>query len=455
MHYDVAILGAGPAGVTAAFSLARGGKKVALVENRQAGGTCLNRGCIPTKMLLGGIAPLELVQALKKQKILSGEVSVDFKALRTRMERFVKGSSQMVEKNLVACGVDYIKGQASLEGQDKVAVACEDGEKILEAEDIILACGSRNAAFPGMEPDGDCVLDSTSLLGLQTIPQSLLVVGAGAIGLEMGHFFAAMGSKVTIVEGAAHIAPLEDADIADELRKSLKKRGIACVEGVFAKSLVTRDGQAELTMADGSIHVAEKALVAVGRKPNTENLGCEKAGCALNRRGYIEVDDHLRAAPHVYAVGDINGQVLLAHAAEHQARYVSGLILGAMDVPYASGPVPSCYYGLEIMRVGATAAQLLSEGRDNVSVSRAPLSLNAIAQSHSLSQGFVKAVWDGEDLAGMAAIGHDVSHLVTQAQMLVREKRNPHNVHEIMFAHPTLDEILVNALTAERVKVQA
>ena len=455
MRYDVAILGAGPAGIAAAFSLARGGKKVAVVENRQAGGTCLNRGCIPTKMLLGGIAPLELVLALKKQKVLSGEVGVDFKALRTRMDRFVKGSSQMVEKNLVASGVDFIKGAASLESPGVVAVSCEDGAKSLEAEDIILACGSRNAAFPGMEPDGDCVLNSTSLLAIETIPSSLLVIGAGAIGLEMGHFFAAMGSKVTIVEGAAHIAPLEDADIADELRKTLKKRGIACVEGVFAKSLVTKDGQAELTMADGTVFTASKALVAVGRKPNTENLGCEKAGISLDRRGYVEVDDHLRAAPHIYAVGDVNGQVLLAHAAEHQARYVSGLILGTMDAPYSSGPVPSCYYGLEIMRVGSTAAQLLAQGRDKVSVSKAPLTLNAIAQSHSLAQGFVKAVWDGEELAGMAAIGHDVSHLVTQAQMLVREKRNAHNVHEIMFAHPTLDEILVNALVAERVKVQA
>ena len=243
MRYDVAILGAGPAGIAAAFSLARGGKKVAVVENRQAGGTCLNRGCIPTKMLLGGIAPLELVLALKKQKVLSGEVGVDFKALRTRMDRFVKGSSQMVEKNLVALGVDFIRGTASLESPGVVAVSCEDGAKSLEAEDIILACGSRNAAFPGMEPDGDCVLNSTSLLAIETIPSSLLVIGAGAIGLEMGHFFAAMGSKVTIVEGAAHIAPLEDADIADELRKTLKKRGIACVEGVFAKSLVTKDGQ--------------------------------------------------------------------------------------------------------------------------------------------------------------------------------------------------------------------
>ncbi len=454
MKYDVAILGAGPAGVAAAFSLARSGKKVALVENLQAGGTCLNRGCIPTKMLLGGIAPLELAQALKKQKVVTGEIAVDFKALRTRMERFVKGSSQAVEKNLAACGVDLIRGTGTVEGPGLLAVACEDGDKKVEAEDLILCCGSRNAAFPGMEPDGDCVLDSTQLLQISEIPESLLVIGAGAIGLELGHFFATMGSKVTIVEAAAHIAPLEDADIADELRKSLKKRGITCVEGVFAKTLVTKDGQAELTMADGRVFTAAKALVAVGRKPNTDDLNCEKAGCSLNRRGYIEVNDHLQAAPHVYAIGDINGLVLLAHAAEHQAHYVCGLLTGHSDAPYASGPVPSCYYGLEIMRAGASAAQLLAQGK-TVSVSKAPLTLNAIAQSHALSQGFVKAVWDGDTLAGMAAIGHDVSHLVTQAQMLIREGRTAANVHEIMFAHPTLDEILLNALIAERTPVQA
>ena len=450
MNYDVVIIGAGPGGMAAAMALAKNGRKVALVEDTKAGGTCLNRGCIPTKMLLGGVAPLETVEAMKKLKVLKGELEVDFAALRARVDRFVNGSSQGVEKAVKALGIEYLIGRGRVTGPGKVVCEGAEGPVELEATDIVLAAGSRNASFPGMEPDGMCVLDSTALLESESVPESLIVVGAGAIGLEMGNFFAAMGSRVTIVEAAAHIAPLEDKDIADELRKMLKKRGQTCVEGVFAKSLVTGNGEAVLTMADGTVHRAAKALLAVGRKPNTDGLDCEKAGCVLNKRGFVEVNEHLEAAPHVYAIGDINGQVLLAHAAEHQAAYVVARILGGMEKPYDSGPVPSCYYGLEIMRVGKSAQELLKAGKTGIEVSKAPLVQNPIAQSHGLTWGFVKAVWEQGRLVGMAAVGHDVSHLVTQAQMLVREGRDPHNVHEIMFAHPTLDEILVRALEAPR-----
>lgn len=199
---------------------------------------------------------------------------------------------------------------------------------------------------------------------------------------------------------------------------------------------------------------AAKALVAVGRTPNSDGLGCEAAGCPLNRRGYVQTDEYLQAAPHVHAIGDINGRVLLAHAAEHQAHYVARRLLGQEDGPYVPGPVPSCYYGLEIMRVGDTAAALLARGK-SVSVSQVPLSLNPIAQAGGLTGGFVKAVWDGDRLAGMAAIGHGVSHLVTVAQLLVMQGATPDNLHRIMFAHPTLDEIIPAAIAAKRTPVSA
>ena len=454
MSYDVIIIGGGPGGTRAAALLAAAGKRVALIEDRHWGGTCLNCGCIPTKLLLGAAAPSELIQAQQRLRVLKGESSVDFAALQNRIRRFLKGSSQTLARNLTAQGVTLLEGRGTCLGEGRVQVKTADGEHEIQGTDIILSCGSRNAVFPGLAPDGDCVLDSTGLLELDEIPESLIVVGAGAIGLELGHFFGSQGSKVTIVEAAPHVAPLEDTDIADELRKILTKSGKTCLEGVRAQALVTKDGRAELTLADGRVLTAAKALVAVGRTPNSDGLGCEAAGCPLNRRGYVQTDEYLQAAPHVHAIGDINGRVLLAHAAEHQAHYVARRLLGQEDGPYVPGPVPSCYYGLEIMRVGDTAAALLARGK-SVSVSQVPLSLNPIAQAGGLTGGFVKAVWDGDRLAGMAAIGHGVSHLVTVAQLLVMQGATPDNLHRIMFAHPTLDEIIPAAIAAKRTPVSA
>lgn len=454
MNYDVIIIGGGPGGTKAASLLADAGKKVAIIEDSHWGGTCLNCGCIPTKMLLGAAAPAELIQAQQRLRVLKGESSVDFAALQNRIRRFLKGSSQTLARNLATRGVTLLEGRGECLGEGRVLVKTAEGEHEIQGTDIILSCGSRNAAFPGLSPDGDCVLDSTGVLALNEVPESLIVVGAGAIGLELGHFFGSQGTKVTIVEAAPHIAPLEDTDIADELRKVLTKSGKTCLEGVRAQSLETKDGQAELTLADGRVLTAAKALVAVGRKPNSDGLGCEAGGCTLDRRGYVQTDDCLQAAPHVHAIGDINGRVLLAHAAEHQAHYVARRILGLEEGPYVSGPVPSCYYGLEIMRVGDTAAALLAQGK-SVSVSQVPLSLNPIAQASGLTGGFVKAVWNGERLAGMAAIGHGVSHLVTVAQLLVMQGATPENLHHIMFAHPTLDEIVPAAIAAKRTPVSA
>ena len=454
MNHDVIIIGGGPGGAKAAALLAAAGKNVALIEDTHWGGTCLNCGCIPTKMLLGATTPAELLHAQERLRVLKGESVVDFPALQNRIRRFLKGSSQTLARGLAGQGVTLLEGRGVCLGDGRVQVKTADGEQELRGTDIILACGSSNAAFPGLTPDGDCVLDSTGLLNLDAVPESLIVVGAGAIGLELGHFFGSLGTRITIVEAAPHIAPLEDADIVDELRKVLAKSGKTCIEGVRAQSLITRDGQAELTLEDGRVLTAAKALVAVGRKPNTRELGAEAAGCVLDRRGYVQTDDNLEAAPHVYAVGDVNGRILLAHAAEHQARHVARRILGQASGPYVAGPVPSCYYGLEIMRVGDTARTLLAQGK-KVSVSRVPLSLNPIAQAGGLANGFVKAVWDGERLAGMAAIGHGVAHLVTVAQLLIMQGATPDTLHAVMFAHPTLDEIIPAAIAAPRTPVTA
>ncbi len=449
--FDVVIIGGGPGGSKAAGILARGGKSVALVESAHMGGVCLNCGCIPTKLLLGATAPKGMLRGLERQRVARGAIEVDYDALQKRIQRFVKGTSQALGKSLEQLGVTLVEGHAACLSPTEVAVTGADGAtRTLKAERIILAGGSRSASFPGMTPDHDAVLDSTDMLRVPVVPESLIVVGAGAIGLEMADFFNAMGSKVTIVEAAPHLAPTEDTDLGQELAKLLGKTGITCITGVKAASLATRDGTAVLALEDGRELTAAKALVAVGRTPNTDNLSAEKAGCSLTARGYIAVDENLMAAPNVYAIGDINGQTLLAHAAEHQGVYVAQRVLGARSGPYASGPVPSCVYGsLEIMRVGITARQALTMG-GGLAVSRAQLISNAIAQAGGDASGFIKVVWRNENIVGIAALGHGVSHLVTAAQLLLLGQYHGNALNAFMFAHPTLDEALHAALEAPR-----
>ena len=454
--FDVVVIGGGPGGAKAAGILARGGKSVALVEGSHLGGVCLNCGCIPTKLLLGATAPEGLLRGLERQRVAKGNIEVDYDALQKRIQRFVKGTAQALGKSLEQLGVTLINGQAVCTGPNEVQVTDADGtSQTLQAQRIILAGGSRSAAFPGMAPDHNAVLDSTDMLRIAAVPESLIVVGAGAIGLEMADFFSAMGSKVTVVEAAPHLAPTEDADIGQEMAKLLGKTGITCISGVKATSLTTCNGMAVLVLEDGRELTADKALVAVGRTPNTDGLGAESAGCTLQARGYVSVDDSLMAAPTVYAIGDINGQTLLAHAAEHQGAYVARHILGTQTAPYVSGPVPSCVYGsLEIMRVGITAKQALALGGE-VTVAKAQLMGNAIAQAGGDASGFVKVVWHNGALAGIAALGHGVSHLVTAAQLLLLGQYHGDALHSFMFAHPTLDEALHAALEAPKEVVGA
>lgn len=446
-NFDVAVIGGGPGGSAAARVLALGGKSVALIEEDQLGGVCVNRGCIPTKFFLGATAPLGGLHDHERFGVLTGNVRVNFSALQKRKDRFVKGSVSTLAKSLQSAGVTVLSGKGTLTGPGTVAVA--DGGTVTAA-DVILATGSRSASFPGVAPDGEAVLDSTMLLALETVPESLLVVGAGAIGMEFADFFAALGVSVTIVEGMNTLVPTEDEDIGLELAKIKQKAGVRCVTGRKVTSLVTKDGQAELTLEDGETLLAEKALLAVGRRPNTENLGVEAAGGSLTPRGFVAVDAFLRTAPNCYAVGDCNGLALLAHTAEHQAEWVARRILGKEDGEYASGPVPSCVFGhIEIMRVGKTAREAMAAG-GKVTVSKAPFTVNPIAQAHGSSVGFAKAVWDGDVLVGMAALGHNASHLVTAAQLLIMGGVTQESLHAFMFAHPTLDEILKSALTAPR-----
>lgn len=461
MTYDVAIIGGGPGGTRAALSAAATGRSVALINAGLLGGTCLNYGCIPTKMLLGATAAKPLLDIQQKLKNIRADVTldVDFTALQTRKNRYIKGTRQALEKQLRQAGVTLFQGYARCLDAHTLAItaspkaspendgAHETTEQIT-FEHLIVALGSQSASFPGIQADGRAILDSTQLLDIETPPASLIVVGAGAIGLEMADFFSRLGTKITLVERCAHLAPSEDSEVGETLRKTYSKEGWRIITGKSVASLQTVDEAALLTFTDGETLCAEKALLAAGRHPQHHAVGLEAVGASTAPSGWIATDNTLKAAPHVYAIGDCNGRTLLAHAAEHQARYVVNHLAGVLSSPYTPPPMPACIYGhLEVMRVGKTLADI--QQHEKAFISKSQLIANPIAQSYGTTTGWIKILWVDNVAVGITAIGHGVSHLVTVAEMIIESQWNRITHKDIIFAHPSLDEALEAALHAD------
>jgi dihydrolipoamide dehydrogenase len=446
-HFDIIVIGAGPGGYAAALLASQRGKTVALIEKEHLGGTCLNWGCIPTKLYLGATAPLEGLHAQSRLRLCSGSIEIDMPALKKRKTAFVSATHKAMSSRLEKNGVALIRGAAELTGTTTLRVAGESVHE-LSFSSLIIATGSSSNWFPGLEPDHERILDSTDLLDLEEAPESLAVIGAGAIGLEMADFWNRLGTRIDLIEAAPRIAPAEDEEIAQTLHGMLKRKKWNIVTGKRVAGIVN-EGDAVLTrLEDGTEIRTAKALVAVGRKPNTAGLGLGNAGISTRGAGWVATDDCLLAAPNIYAVGDVNGRTLLAHAAEHQGHYAVRHALGETTAPYDPGPMPGCIYGsIEVMRAGATAAELLAAGTP-VQVSRANLGANPISQAHGQAQGLVKAVWSDGVLQGLSGVGHGASHLVTLAEIMVRDRWTHSTAHEHIFAHPTLDESLRDALTA-------
>lgn len=445
---DLLVIGGGPAGYEAAAHAGKLGLKTVLIEKEHLGGTCLNWGCIPTKLFLGATAAIEELAAQARLRLASGSPAIDLPALQKRKGQLLKGSRQAIAAMLAKAGVTVIEGVGSLVSARAAEAATPEGAVRVSFEKCLLATGSRPAAFPGLTPDGEAVLDSTAILDLDAAPASLIVVGSGAIGLEMGQFFHRLGTKIVLVEAAAELAPLEDPEVGAALRAIFKRKGWEIHLGAKVERLANVNGQAEAVLSTGQTLQAAKALLAVGRRPNTESLGLEKLGVRFTPAGYVLTDENLRAADGVYAPGDVNGRILLAHAASHQALYCVDHAAGRTSAPYDGALTPSCVYGApEVMRVGRSVAELRQAGREP-QVSRFQLAANPIAQAYAAPHGLVKCVWDGDRLAGVTAAGHGVAALTVPAALMIRAGWTRAEAEAFIFPHPALDEALKEALLA-------
>jgi len=441
------VVGAGPGGYQAALTGVAAGMAVTLVERGKLGGTCLNWGCVPTKHLLATTLAVDALSAQARQKLASGTVTPDLAAIQAKKKKLLAATHSAMAASLEKAWVRLIVGNLAGVSPGVAHVAAGKEKEDVPFDALILALGSRAAAFPGVKPDGQAVLGVAPVLDFTEAPKSLIIVGAGAIGIEISEIYHRFGTKITLVDAAPRLAPAEDPDVSKVVAQVMRKKGIDARPGAKVESLVTEDGKAKLTLAGGEVVWADKALVAIGRfaptaVPGLPELGATFANPSPNR-AWIATDETLQTAPGIYAVGDCNGRTLLAHAASSQGVYAARHAAGRQSGPYAPGPIPGCYYGApEIMRVGDIAAP-------GDTYSEAPFVANPIAQSHADTAGFARVTWKDGKVAGMTAVGHGASTMGTLATVIVSQAWTREQAEALVFPHPGLDETLRAALLGE------
>ncbi len=443
--YDVVVIGAGTGGYSAALRAAQLGKRVALVErDDRLGGTCLLRGCIPTKALLQSAAVMDTVNRSEEWGIKaagepdwSGVVAFEDRIVA----KLVGGLTGLVELR----GIDVVHGAARLVAGPAVEV---DGRR-LDATDVVIATGSSPKMLPGLEVS-EHVLTSDQALWLDRIPSSAVVIGAGAVGLEFASIYRSFGAEVTVVEALPRLAPLEDEEVSKEIAKALRKRGITSHAGATVQEVKETGDHVEVTYDTGTTATAsvDVCLVAVGRGPVTEGLGLEAAGVEMDDRGFVKVDGTLQTTvPHVWAVGDVADTPLqLAHVSFSEGMAVAERIAGieVAEIDYVNIPKVT-YCTPEMASVGLTEAAARDQGREIVTEK---LDFRAIGKANIVGEGgFVKLVAeaDGGAVLGVHMIGPHVTDLVAEAMLITNWEAVPAEVAALIHPHPTLSEGLGEA----------
>lgn len=447
MEFDLIVIGSGPGGYHAALRAAQLGLKVACVEKGEVGGVCLNVGCIPTKALLHVADEVEGAKHAKSFGVDLGEPKLDFKQVDAFRAGVVKKMTSGVNALFKGNKVTLLQGEGRFVAADTIEVG---GEKH-KAGKFIVATGSSPSRIPGFDVDGKAIIDSTGALDVAAgVPARLLVIGAGAIGLEFADVYNALGSSVTVVELLDQIAPAADADAAKELRKALEKKGIAIHTSTKVQGQKASKKGIEVSVEEGgktrTIEV-DKVLVAVGRRPNGKGLGLEEIGVDVDERGFVKVvNDHMQTSqPHVYAIGDVARAPLLAHkamkeglaAAEHAAGQPSAYDTLVPSVIYTSP---------ELASVGLTEAEAIAAGH-KVRVGRFPLAASGRAASLAVDSGLIKLIGDAETdlLLGFHMVGPSAGELVSEATLALEMGATLEDVALTQHAHPTLAEGLMEA----------
>jgi dihydrolipoamide dehydrogenase len=450
--FDVIVIGSGPGGYVAAIRAGILGLRTALVEKDPfLGGTCLHRGCIPTKALLHTAHLFDEIKHAGDHGLKTGPVKIDFPKTHVRKAGIVKKLSKGIESLMKKRKIEVFTGFGRLVDANTVSVTGDGGDTPLSAKNIILATGSTPAHLPHIKPDHEKTLDSDSILKLETIPKSLAVIGAGAVGVEFGSIFNSFGADVTIIEMLPRAVPGEDAEISAALEKAFKKRGISVMTSSQVKSAETTAGGVKLVVEkDGTATElnVEKLLVSIGRKPLTSDIGLDAVGVAVDDRGYVGIDEYMRTnIPTIYAIGDIVRTPWLAHVATAEGILAADHIAGESATPIEYRNTPACTYcAPEVASAGLTEADAKEQGFD-VAVGKFPFAAIGKAQIVGETDGFVKIVSDKkyDEVLGVHIIGPKATELIGEACLGLRVETTVEEIVKTVHPHPTLSESMLEA----------
>ena len=443
--YDVAIIGSGPCGYVAGIRAAQLGMKVCVIEKDRIGGVCLNQGCIPTKAL--SVSSMAFYNAGRAREfgVNIKALSIDFQRVQERKENIVKKLSSGIEMLLKARKISLVSGAAEIKDGGRLTV----GKEEIEAKNILIASGSLPFEMPGMEFDATHILSSSEVLGLKEVPKSIVIVGGGVIGCEFASIFKTFGSDITIVEMMDQLLPNEDTEVAKKIEQIFKKRGIKIFTKTKVEKIEKEHSNINAMLSGGTALSADKVLICVGRRPNSEGMGIENIGIE-REKGWIKVSKDFRTnVKNVYAAGDVIGGVLLAHLASREGRCAIEAMAGKKpEIDY--NVVPSCIFTHpEIASVGLNERQAKDRGID---AHPRKFLFSAIGKAHVVGQteGFVKLVVEArsDKILGAQIIGPQATELIAEISQCVQFGITSEKLASVIHAHPTLSEAIQEASEA-------
>ncbi|MEZ4726510.1 MAG: dihydrolipoyl dehydrogenase [Caldilineaceae bacterium] len=462
--YDVIVVGSGPGGYVAAIRAAQLGQKTAIVERESLGGVCLNWGCIPKKALIKNATVLETLHHAADYGITFDNLQVDWSSAVKRslgiVDRQTKGVGFLMRKNKI----DVIEGHGVFTDAHTLQVTPsefkpEAKERTVTAQNFIIATGARARDLPGVTVDGERIMQYRDIIRLQEQPKSLIVIGAGPIGMEFGYIYRTYGVEVTVVEMLDQVLPLEDSDVAAEVHKAFTKKGFKLYTGSRTEEFKVTDEGVTVTLKNlksGQTESlqAERVLLSIGITPNTDKVGIEKTGVKLDQRGYVEIDANMRTnVSNIYAIGDCSGKLALAHVASAQALVAAESIAGADTLPIPTEKylfMPRCTYCKpEVASLGMTEAQAKEAGY-TIKVGKFPFMPNGKAQAIDAKEGFVKIITDAKygEILGAHLVGHEVTELLPELSLAQFMEITPAEIARTVHAHPTLSEVIMEAAHA-------
>jgi len=456
IRVEALVIGAGPGGYVAGIRLGQLGKKAMVVERDKPGGICLNVGCIPSKALINAAKTFDKLRHGADIGILADNLRVDMTQMQKWKGEVVSKLTGGVKVLLKANGCEYRTGNARLVARDTVELESQaDGKSsktTIKADNIVIATGSRPIEIPGFKFDGKFIVDSTGALDFPTVPERFVVIGGGYIGIEIGTLYAKLGSKVTVVEALPSILTGNDPDIVQVVARRLKKAGVEVMTGAKAKSWQEKNGRATLTVDVGGKDAtldADKVLVAVGRRPNWENLGLEAVGVKMEK-GFVTVDRRLRTnVPGIYAIGDVAGQPMLAHKASREAEVVAEVIAGH-KAEFDVRCIPAVIFSdPEVASAGISADEAAARGR-KVKVGKFPFVALGRAIANADTDGFVKVIIDAEskEVLGIHVVGNGAGDVIAEAALAIEMGALADDLGLTIHAHPTLPEAIMEAAKA-------